>query len=63
MTVFNFLLWMWGAASLAFVGDALATRGKRRWVVELGNVLFAVSFAMLVIVIVAIEKFAREGML
>ena len=61
--VYRFLIWMWIAASLAFIGDGLSARAKRRWVRELGNVLFMASFAMLVIAIVAIEKFAREGLL
>ena len=63
MTVFDFLIWMWFAASLGMLGDGLSARAKRRWAVELGNVLFMASFAMLVIAIVAIEKFAREGLL
>lgn len=59
MRIFNLLVWMWIAASLAFIGDGLSARAKRRWVREAGNVLFAVSFAMLVIAIVAIAHMGR----
>lgn len=59
MRTFNLLVWMWFAASLGFLGDALATRGKRRFVCELGNIIFAANFAMLVIAIVAIAHMGR----
>lgn len=63
MEAFDLLLWMWAACALCFVGDGLMYQGKSRNAKDLGRVLYCFSGAMLVIAIVAIEKFAREGLL
>jgi len=58
MTMVDFLVWVFIAASLAFSGDGLIARGKTRNARDLGRWLYDFSGAMLLVAVVVLWSMA-----